>query len=181
MQATTGNVSLWSLSARPHDLLPPKPLKHHPVQPPQRLGEAGGCHWFPPAYFLVARTTHRKCTGTHIIKPSRPGDSRWHVGGRASSTTWLLLQHGARHEPDHLAQSHSASARGRWNSWLLALRAADIKMPSPGSISYHFYPNFGWSLCKMSDCFIISLISLPFDERAHPFLLSIITDLLKKN
>lgn len=79
-------------------LAPPKPLKHHPVQPPRRLGEAGGCHWFPPAYFLVARTTHRKCTGTHIIKPSRPGDSRWHVGGCASSTTWLLLQQGARHE-----------------------------------------------------------------------------------
>lgn len=79
-------------------LSPLKPSRRHPMQPPRRLGEAGGCHWFPPAYFLVARTTHRKCTGTHIIKPSRPGDSRWHVGGCASSITWLLPQQGARHK-----------------------------------------------------------------------------------
>lgn len=126
----------------------------------RRQAGAGRCRWFPSAYFLVATTTHQK---VHQYLYHQTSQSWWQevCVTRAFGWAWRAgdaapLSARAINNPqaDVPAQSHSVPARGTCNIWLLALRAANIKMPSWGFAFYPSCTNFRWSLCKMSHYFV---------------------------
>lgn len=140
-------------------LCPASPAIPQAPSPAARV-EAGGCRWFPSAYFLVLRQPTRTYINTYIVNPRRPSDRRHPSQDpsarcrHAGSASRLPPRQGNNAQADHPAQSRSVLARGRCSSWLPALRAANVKMPSCGFAFDPSYPNLGWSLCKTSHYFI---------------------------